>query len=221
MRIGVDSAPGHAVLFTDTESRVSDDWFDAATAALTSGAQLIGGPVVTNPSGLRRPVDAAGFALDYGRHATPPFLNAEGHPSANNFGAARALLDAAPSGDLWKSQLCSWAQGHGVETSPVTAMLVTSTKRYTPGSLVLDQLQRGRIHGALRRPTLGIFARLARIIGAPGVPLIAALRLRGSMPSGRRRARTWSITLFGLCGWAIGEAIGYAAGPAPTSRGFG
>lgn len=209
-RLGCEAMTENCVLFTDSNSRVSSGWFRAASAAFDSGAGLIGGPVMQDNDRPRRLCDDAGFLLDYAVHSTAPYLNAEGHPSANNFGVARSLIELMAPGDLWKSALCRKAHQAGVVTSSTPAMVTTSTIHYRLRSVLSDQARRGRQHAALRRTEIGKPEVLIRILGAPLVPFVGTWRLA-------RRAKVRSVlspvriaVFLGLCGWAAGEVLGYS-----------
>ena len=210
-RAGVDAAfelcDPDAVLFTDTNTQIHAGWFDAALAAFGAGAELLAGPVTFDRGRTRSMVDVAGFVLDYGVHEVSPFTNANGHPSANNFGASARLLGLAGSGDLWKTELCVVADAHLVHAVPVADMAAQSHCRYHFEEMFRDHLRRGHLHASLQRGNMSVTQRLMRVLGTPAVPLLATYRLRDVRLD---RAPAWGLVFVGHVAWAIGEEIGRA-----------
>lgn len=205
----------HAVVVTDTDTEIAPGWYDAAAHAFAEGADLIAGPVrPRNAEEFGRTSTTAGFALDYLCHADPPFLNAAGHPSANNFGARRSLFDDMvanhPRTDVWKTEFCDWAHGHGIVTQSVAAMAVVSTKRDRPRKVLVDQFKRGCLHASIRSRTTSTIERIGRILGFAIVPFIGTARI-ATRSRWQPTPASWPLVFAGLCAWACGEAIGYCA----------
>lgn len=212
-----------AVIITDTDTSVAQGWFVAASNAFADGAQLIAGPVRPNV-GARRVTSSrtAGFALDYARHVDAPYLNASGHPSANNFGARKKLFDLMRNDDvgetaMWKTAFCAWAHDAGVVTVPVPAMAVVSTKQYRAAEIILDQFARGRLHSSIRSRTMSRTRRAIRVLASPMVPFVSVVRLVRRC-DWQPTPSAWPLVFSGLCAWASGEAAGYIHTRFETSK---
>lgn len=218
MRAGLDHLVGIAVLFSDTDTRVDSGWFDAARSAFESGTRLVCGRVGPDATRKKLPVvTACGYALDYGRHCARPYLNAEGHPSANNFGASRSLIDSSAGGPFWKSQFCGDLKVHGITAMPIDGMDAESTKRYTLVGIAVDQMRRGWLHASLQCSHMTQRSRGFRVFLVPLVPMVSMFRLLRE-PGYRPPLMAWPLIAIGLSAWAVGEGIGYSLHRPPLRK---
>jgi hypothetical protein len=201
------------VSFTDVFTEPAPGWRAAAVGALEAGARVVGGPVEpTLPSSLRT---LAGFLVEYGPHAWPPYTNAVGDVSANNVAYERdALLETlAPGGAVWKSVVDGSLRAAGHSPVVVPAMRVTSRKRYGWRDLGPARVQHGRLYGTQRSRTWSRPRACAAGLACAALPALAFARLAPILianPSLRRRALSASpLVLLACAAWALGEADGY------------
>lgn len=198
------------VAFTDSSTVVQPGWREAAVATLEAGAGVVGGPVL--PSSPESATSWAGFLVDYGFHAAPPYTNASGDVAGNNVAYRRELLpEGRPA--VWKSEINARLRARGVRPVVAPGMRVAALRRYG-----WRDLGPGRVGpGALFATQRGKAWPLAGRIGAAGactvLPLLALSRLwrRVRHVSELRRAllRSLPAVALALVAWTVGEAAGY------------
>ena len=218
-RAGLDAADNRWVAFTDTSTVVLPGWRQAAVARLAAGAAVVGGPVVPRSTTPAR--NFAGFVVEYGPHATPPYSSATGDVSANNVAYDRGALEDVLEADepVWKSVVDARlaAAGHPPVVEP--AMRVLSTKRYRWGDLLAERARHGRLYGAQRATAISAPARAARVLATAALPPLAYARLARRLVADQALRRPFvtasPMVVVALSAWSYGEAVGLATARGP------
>lgn len=222
--LGLAASRHPLVAFTDTATEVLPGWRAAAAAAFEQGAAVVGGPVL--PAATDSLLTAAGFAVEYGPHSTPPFTSASGDVAANNVAYRRDALDAVlrPGEDVWKAVVDARLRRRGQGPQVVEAMRVRSTKAYGWADLLGVRVAHGRLYAAQRSETWPAPHRLVAAVACVGLTPLAYCRLaaRAGRAQGRRRAflRATPLVFMALASWSVGEAAGYLLGPSLGSEVF-
>lgn len=221
---GLRRANGELVAFTDSVTEVGPGWRAAAVAALGAGAVAVGGPVLPGPG--RSPRSLAGFLVEYGPHAAPPFTSATRDVAANNVAYERALLADVVGRDeeLWKTQVDAELARRRCPLVVAEEMRVTSLKEYGWRQLGPDRAAHGRLYGAQRSRSWRTGRRTAMAAASVALPLLALARIArvaGRDPALRSAALPSApFVLVGLVAWSIGEAAGYVLGDAGEAEVF-
>jgi hypothetical protein len=215
--LGLDRARGPVVVLTDTATVVAPGWRAALMTALADGADVVGGPVLPGaiPDGDRR--GWAGFLVQYGPHAVPPYRSAAGDVAANNVAYRRHLLRPTSGegggGPVWKAELNAGLARRGVRPVLATGMRVTVARPYRWADLSAGQTAAGRLYGTLRSEGWSLPRRLAAAAAGAGLPALLLARLWRTVapdPALRRHlVASFPMVAAALGAWSVGEARGY------------
>lgn len=212
-RAGLDRASHQLVAFTDTATLVQPGWRRAVGSALAAGAAAVGGPVL--PERLQALRSFAGFTVEYGPHAAPPFSSASGDVAANNVAYDRRALDELlDQGEpMWKAVVDARLITSGRAPVIDDRMCVLSIKRYTWTDLVLGRAKHGRLYGAQQASAMSVPRRAFRGACCAALPFAAYGRLYRRLvvcqELRRRFALATPIVLMALTAWSVGEAAGF------------
>lgn len=204
------------VAFTDSLTEFGSGWRAAAVSALSEGASVVGGPV--RPGSNRSLRSRAGFLVEYGPHAAPPFTNQQGDVAANNIAYRRAALDGviAAGAPVWKTALDKALAERGIVPLIVPGMEVTGLKDYRWHDITRARAHHGRLYGAQRSSGWSRRRRLAAAAGCTVLPPLAYARLAARTvrdPALRVDLLVSTPLVFmALLAWSIGEAAGYVSG---------
>lgn len=213
---GLEAADRPLVAFTDSLTEVGVGWRAAAVDALDAGARVVGGPV--RPGAGRSLRSRAGFLVEYGPHAAPPYTNERGDVSANNLAYERSTLGAvvAAGAPVWKTVVDGELAARGITPRLVPAMEVTSLKQYRVDDILSARAHHGRLYGAQRSCGWSPLRRATAAAGCAVLPALAYARLAGRAgrdPSLRTDlVLTTPLVVVALLAWSIGEAAGYVSG---------
>ncbi len=209
-RLGLTASCHRFVAFTDSTTTVEPGWRIATLAPLEAGARVVGGPVL--PSQPRSRSSWAGFFVDYGAHAAPPYVSTSGDVSGNNVAYRREILPDG-AGPLWKSEINARlaSSGHRPRLSP--GMRVVAHRQYRWSDLSGGRIPSGAQYGIQRSAGWGVGKRLIAALGCGALPGLALWRLwvRVGRQSELRAPFFASLpaVAVALAGWSAGEAWGY------------
>lgn len=215
--LGLSLATAPVVAFTDSTTVFRPGWRRAVEAAFgTAGGdgvavRVAGGPVL--PVATRNPVAWAGFLLEYGPHAVPPYTSATGDVAGNNVAYARDALGPFEGGPLWKTVANAVLRGQGIEPVVVPGMRVeVSRPRWAP-SLTRGRSRSGCLYARQRAEGWRRRRRMARGLACVVLPPVLFLRLGRQVwhDRGLRSQFLLSAPLVavGCAAWSAGEALGY------------
>jgi hypothetical protein len=210
---GLDAASGEYVAFTDSSTVVQPGWREAAVEVLEAGAGVVGGPVLPAPPSSG--ADWAGFLVDYGPHAVPPYTNAGGDVAGNNVAYQRDLLPPGRPA-LWKSEVNAGLRAAGIRPVVAPGMRVTALRRYGWGDLGPGRVRSGLLFGTQRAAAWPLAWRMGAAGACAVLPLVALVRLwRRLGPASQLRrplAANLPAVAYALVAWSVGEAAGYLFG---------
>ncbi len=215
-RLGLQAARHELVAFTDSATCVEPGWRAAVIAAFAGGADMVGGPVL--PGDVCSGVSAAGFLVEYGPHAVPPFVSATGDVAANNVAYRRSVLTSVvpPDAPVWKTVVNARLRERGTRPCVAAGMRVVVRKQYRWGDLVAGRVAAGRLYGAQRGGSWTVSRRSVAALGCAVLPLLAYCRLfrRVATDPLLRSAllRNAPLVLLAFSAWSVGEALGYLLG---------
>lgn len=209
---GLAAARNRYVAFTDSETVLQDGWRRSLDSALSCSVG-VGGPVLPGVPMTRR--SWAGFFVEYGPHASPPYLSHRGDVAANNMAFRRAELLAvvAPGDPVWKTDVSARMRDRGMAIAVEHEMAVAVAKECGWRELTTSRLAHGRLYGAQQAATKSVLGRLVAAALCGLLPPVAYRRLLRVVSSDERLRREF-ITATPLVGvalvaWSIGEAIGH------------
>lgn len=224
LRWAMDGGMG-AVAFTDSSTRLDPGWRAALDAELASGAVIVGGPVRPATLGGQRRTDRswAGFLVDYGPHAIPPFRSATGDLSANNVAYLLRVVQTRPTGAFWKSVVDPELRARGHRITVATGMVASSLRTYSARDLLARRTD-GRRYAAQIARHWSVSRRMVRLALCTSLPLVRLVRLvrrvRSDPELRSALRRSFALVACSEIAWSIGEAQGYAL-PRAVLRGTG
>lgn len=216
--LGLQRVDGAVVAFMDSTTVPRRGWRRAVVDAFASAAvSVVGGPVLP-PARLGR-IARAGFLVEYGPHATPPFRNAAGDLSANNVAYRTEALRGIADGAVWKTVVNRRLRSSGVELVVVPEMRVEVTGRHDARWLVCDRVRAGRLYGSQAALDASLVGRMLRTMASVLLPFLLLARtvevarrdpalrdgLLGASP----------VVLLATLAWSAGEAVGWATARPP------
>lgn len=208
---GLAAARHPYVAFTDSDTVLRSGWRRAVDDALTRSV-VVGGPVLPGTAMTTR--SWAGFFVEYGPHASPPYLSRSGDVAANNVVFDRAELHAvvAPGDPVWKTEVSARMRDRGITIAVEPGMAVEVTKECGWRELTVSRLAHGRLYGAQQAATRSVPGRLLAALSCGLLPPVAYCRLVRAVSSDERLRREFVAASpfigLALVAWSIGEAIG-------------
>lgn len=208
--LGLARARSALVAFTDSSTVAGVGWRAAAQGALEAGASVVGGPVLGDARSSAR--DGAGFLVDYGPHAVPPYTSATGDVSGNNVAYRRDVLPAAGA-PVSKSEVNARLAATGVRTVIVPEMRVTVRRAYSWRDLGPLRARSGAQYARWRSAGWPLGYRLPAAVACAALPAISLCRLWRTVRTDRN-LRDWFVrglpwVVLALTAWSAGEAAGY------------
>lgn len=217
----VRAASAPVVAFAEDHCFPESDWAEMLIAA--HRGELSGvGPSVRNPN-PRTGLSTAAYYMHWGPWiepvTNPPLAGIAPHNGSYRRSALLELGDRLP-GLLLAEQFLQASlikAGHQIGVEPRAVISHTNVSRLSPW--IGHDYWGGRLFGAMRaqHENWSPLKRTLRVFAAPAIPAVRLRRtIKDIIRSGRGRELLPQIiptVLFGLIIHAIGEAIGYAAGP--------
>lgn len=214
---GLRASSGEVVALLEDHLRPAPGWLDALRArhAQSASRLAVGGAV--DPVDTGRLIDWAAYFCEYGWHMSPVCEGAAALLTAANISYKRAALAMFGELDAWETVWHARLRDRGQELFRDPDMVVLHERRFFLGPFVRERIAYGRDYAATRARGMTPGERIARAVSAPVLPFVLATRLGASVF--RKRRNRWKFiaalpwTLLFLAAWALGEEIGYVAGP--------
>ena len=210
-------ARADAVAVIEDHVLVPRDWSRRLLAALREGHDVVAGTVDNAAS--TRTVDWAAFLCEYS-HVASAAAGQTFALTGNNIVYRRTVLDRYASTvaqGRWEDHLHRVMRDGGVALTCRSDISVHHKMHYTVGEYLAQRYLYARSYAGLRRVDLGTAGRLVFTIGTAALPAILLLRIvRRVVVNDRYRphlVRSLPLIALFVCAWAIGEAVGYVAGP--------
>ncbi len=216
--IGMAATDGDIVALTEDHCVVSPDWLSQLVRAHQAGADVVGGAMDNAQQG--RVVDWAAYFAEYGFFAeagggsgdAPLLTGANVAYSRRVVGEVVAL---AREGE-WENVAHARLVGRGSTLRFLQTAAVYQNQTYRFSDFCRDRYEHGRDYARRRLVDEGGGRRWLYLPGAAILPFLLTWRVARAVGPRRRGPflRALPITFAFLAAWSVGEAAGYALGPA-------
>jgi GT2 family glycosyltransferase len=214
---GMRAAQGEWIAVIEDHCMVPPAWAAEILRFADSPNGIVGGPV---ENGARdRLLDWAFFLAEYGPCMPPLAAGETSGVPGNNAAYRRSIL---PLGEdiwetVWESFLQNELRKRGVRIYLSPAMLVYHKKSFGLGEMLGQRFLYSRSFAAMRGQGMTASRRLVYTGLSVVLPAVLFLRISSGLLHKRRNLREFLlglpvIVLF-VFAWALGEGVGYLAGP--------
>ncbi|MGE3819301.1 MAG: glycosyltransferase family 2 protein [Isosphaeraceae bacterium] len=214
---GVVRTTGRVVAILEDHTTVRADWASTLLNRHREPWGAVGGPVENGKAGL---VNWAAYFCEY----TPymgPVVEGETHDlPGNNIAYKRPhLLKHARVLDegKWESWINDRIRADGIPIASTNAMVVQHVKPFRLMNFLVQRFHFARSYAGMRRVDQSWAKRLVYGAGSAVLPALLTARItRTVLAKGRhlgRFAAAWPLVVLFLSVGALGEMIGYLAGP--------
>lgn len=215
---GLAIARGQIVAMTEDHAVPAADWCRQIMTAHEQPYAVIGGAI---NNGINRPLNWAWYYCDFGRYGSPVENGPSAYLSDVNVAYKRSALESVKHlwNDAYQETTVHWAlRSSGAELYLDGRMVVDQHRpAMSLGPALRERIEWGRIFAETRAAAGRGWRRFYYAAGTPLLPFLLFARACGHM---RRQRRTPGQIITALpvlacllTGWALGELIGYVAGP--------
>jgi hypothetical protein len=217
--VGLSIARGGLIAITEDHAVPAGDWLkEIHNAHAANDCAVIGG-VIDNQ--IDRPLNWALYYCDFGRYGSPLRSGASEYISDVNVSYKREALESIR--EVWREAYhettVHWTLRSRGEVLLLDPRLTVYQRRPAPRmqKAFRERIEWGRIFAETRVAAITQGRRMMYMVGTPLLPFLMTLRIWRHMRRQRRELRQMALAAplaFILqIGWAIGELIGYVAGP--------
>lgn len=213
---GIAAATAPHVAVIEDHCMVRDGWSHRILAAHAAGHPVVGGAI--RNAAVRRIRDWAAFLCEYSEHMEPVAGGRVGSLPGMNVSYDRRALTAMAellAQGRWETWLHPHLQRQGFALFCDPAIVVDHAKEFGVCEFLSQRYHYARSHAGMRNPQ-PCWRRFVYLCGsALLVPLLYLRVARNVVTKRRQRRRLVAATpllLLYLGAWALGEAVGYAAG---------
>jgi glycosyltransferase involved in cell wall biosynthesis len=219
--VGMAAATGDIVALTEDHCVADEHWVEALLSQASDDADVVGGGMENARSD--RAVDWAAYFAEYGfvappRTETPPGGVPPLLTGANVAYRRRVVGDVvawAQQGE-WETIAHDKLRARGSVFRFARTAAIYQNERYRLRDFCVDRYRHGRDYARRRLVEESGARRWLLLAGSPLLPFILTWRV--ARATGRSRpgafARALPATFLFLACWSLGEAVGYARGPA-------
>jgi glycosyltransferase involved in cell wall biosynthesis len=216
---GIARSSGDLVVMTEDHCVPAEDWYERIVAAHAQQPYLAIGGAIENAA-TERLVDWAAFLCEYSAFVRPLARGVVHDIPGPNVAYKRAALgqiqDLLDAG-RWENFLHARLEERGFELYRDPSVVVFHRKFFALGEFLSQRYHYGRGFAGMRVQAASIWRKAAFVVGSPILPPVIMWRI-GSRLFGRRRHRFVFVRAFPLLvlftlSWALGELVGYVAGP--------
>jgi glycosyltransferase involved in cell wall biosynthesis len=216
--IAIGAAHGRALAVIEDHVIVPPGWARDLLAALESDDMVVGGAIEN--AATERVVDWAAFLCEYSHCITPLPEGPSDWLPGNNVIYPRSLLAryrAVLGGGRWENQLHDAMRRDGVALIFRPRIAVGHKKHYTVAEYVSQRYLYARSYAGARVAGAPRVKRLAYGAAAAALPPLLFYRTVSRVMSKRRHRaellRSLPLLAVFVVSWALGEMVGYVAGP--------
>ncbi len=223
--VGLSLARGRIIAMTEDHAVPADDWVRRIIAAHAQSYAVIGGAIDID-NAIDHPLNRALYYCDFGRYGSPLTSGEAEYVSDVNVSYKREALDAIC--DVWREAYhettVHWALRSRGEVLYLDPRLAVYQHRpaITWRQAYRERIEWGRVFAETRVVAISFGRRLFYAVSAPALPALLLLRVWKQMLRQRlapgRIIQTLPVAAVLLTGWALGELIGYVAGPPHETR---
>jgi hypothetical protein len=215
-RAAIDVSRGPIVALTEDDCEVDRGWCRAVLSAHQTPAVAIGGSVEPGPYG--KALDWAVYFHDYGRFMAPIRNAVTSDLPGNNVSYKRASLETLPAGEAFYDVPIHrrWAAEGRLLRSDGT-LVVRQMNSWGWRHLTIGPFHHGRGYAAQRVATRSAVWRASAGVLALFLPVLSTARVVRTVTTRHRhvgpmvQALPWIVVY--AWAWALGESVGYLAGP--------
>src|SRR5687767_14863719 len=216
--MAIGAARGRALAVIEDHVIVPPGWERALLDALERDDMVVGGAIEN--AATHRLVDWAAFLCEYSHCIAPLPDGPSDWLPGNNVVYPRALLTryrAVLGGGRWENQLHDAMRRDGVSLVFRPRIAVGHKKHYTVGEYVTQRYLYARSYAGARVANAPRVTRLAYGAAAMALPPLLFYRTVTRVLSKRRHraelVRSLPLLAVFVVSWALGEMVGYVAGP--------
>jgi glycosyltransferase involved in cell wall biosynthesis len=228
--LGMAEATGDIVALTEDHCIADPHWLEALTRHTGHDADVTGGGM--DNAQRERAVDWGAYFSEYGFFA-PARDDAPGSAGGGatlltgaNVAYARSVVGEvaawARQGE-WENVAHQRLTARGRVLRFIPDAVIYQNKRYRFGAFCLDRYAHGRDYARTRLAQERSSRRWVLLALSPLLPVVLTFRVARAAANRRWRTflRALPATAAFLSAWAVGEAVGYALGPALARGGAG
>ncbi|SRR5579884_793839 len=214
---GMQAAAGEIVAIIEDHCMVPPGWAAEILRRVGSEYSIVGGPVENGATG--RLIDWAFFLAEYGPCMPPlPEGPAEWVPGNNAAYRRRFLPLQEPQwAGLWESFLQNELRRRGLRIYLSPAMLIYHKKSFRLGGMLAQRFLYSRSFAAMRAKEMDSAQRRRYVLLSFALPAVLLVRIWRCVSQKRRNRREFllglPIIILFVISWAVGEMVGYIAGP--------
>jgi hypothetical protein len=213
---GIGSATASHVAVIEDHCVVTHGWAEALVGAHREGHDVVGGPV--RNAATERIRDWAAFLCEYSEHMEP--MPDGVVPSLAGMNASYSRHAVETMGHflqlgLWETWLHPYLQAHGFELWCEPTAVLLHDKDFDVSDFLGQRYHFARAYAGMRNDELGWKRALYCIASPLLVPLVSYRIARNVLRRHTHRhelALATPLILLYIAVWAVGEAVGYAAG---------
>ena len=213
-----DAAKADVVAVIEDHVIVPPGWATLMVDAHRRGEEVVGGSLYN--AATERTVDWAAFLCEYSHMLAPRPAGRVDWLTGNNTAYRRMLLQehrAAVTSGKWEDHLHGTLQEHGAVLHYHPEIRVAHKKHYSVGEYLSQRFLYARAHAGARVGGRPLAIRLGMGVAAAALPGLLFYRVVSRVVGvGRHQAELLRslplLTLF-VCSWALGEMVGFVAGP--------
>jgi glycosyltransferase involved in cell wall biosynthesis len=216
--MAIAAARGRALAVIEDHVIVPPGWAKALLGEL-GGQQIVVGGAIENAA-TERLVDWAAFLCEYSHCITPLPDGPSDWLPGNNVVYPRELLDRYRNvlgGGRWENHLHDAMRRDGVALMFRPRITVGHKKHYTVGEYVSQRYLYARSYAGARVANAPLAKRLAYGAAAAALPPLLFYRTVTRIVAKRRHraelVRSLPLLAVFVVSWALGEMVGYVAGP--------
>ena len=216
--VGLALARGRLIAMTEDHAVPAPDWCRQIVAAHEQPYAVIGGTI---ENGVDRPMNWALYYCDFGRYGSPLPCGEAEYASDVNLAYKRRALEATR--DVWRDAYhetnVHWTLRSRGEVVFLDPRMVVREHRPSIrlGQAYRERIEWGRVFAETRVAECGVRRCLLYAAGTPVLPVLLLIRVARHMSRQGRSAaqmlKTLPLAMCLLTGWALGELLGYIAGP--------
>lgn len=216
--VAFQRARAAAVAVIEDHVLVPQGWARLLLDALAAGSDVVGGSV--RNAAVETTTDWAAFLCEYS-HLLPPIPQGDVESlTGNNVVYRRALLDryaATIAEGRWEDHLHGAMRRDGIRLTCRPEIVVGHKMHYRVRDYLSQRYLYSRAYAGLRAAPIAAPRRLALALATAALPPILFYRIVSRVAAagghGAELVRSLPLLALFVCAWAIGEAVGYAAGP--------
>lgn len=216
--IGFQQARGGVIAVIEDHTIVPPRWAEQLLAAVAEGADAVGGSLFN--AATTTTVDRAAFLCEYSHLLSPERGRNVRRLTGTNVAYRRTLIDryaAVLAAGRWEDYFHDALRRDGIALTCVPEIAVGHKMHYRMPQYLSQRYLFSRALTGTKSQELTGFQRALGVIKSLALPPVLLARIVRNVRASDRHRHELSATLpllaVFVCAWALGEAVGYAAGP--------